>query len=330
MSLETPRRKTASLPLRLQLRDYDLLRGLFECRVMTLSHAAILFFDGRIPAATKRLQLLKAAGYLSDRRRRIGEPSVLTLTKKAFEELVSAGALDGYPRLTAEQFSKRSRVEESTLRHELAVMDVKVAVTQAIATSNSMYAIHQFTTWPTLSQFNAIHPDQRQRVTVRPDGFLHAVETGTDGAMSDHRFFLELDRSTESQRLLTDKCLCYRHFYSAGGFAQRCGGQADEFRQYPFRVLLVLQTAERRNNSAERLLNCFPPIKYQAWLTTLAEVLANPLGNIWTCPNDYALATEGTDYAPHRRRDLSFYVRRPERERLVEERLTKRTLFESA
>jgi hypothetical protein len=77
-------------------------------------------------------------------------------------------------------------------------------------------------------------------------------------------------------------------------------------------------------------MNCFPPLKFQAWLTTLAEVLSNPLGNIWICPQDYALATEGTDYAPHRRRDLSFYVRRPERERLVEEQLKKRTLFESA
>ena len=35
---------------RLQPRDYDLLRGLFECRMMTLAHAAALHFAGRYEA----------------------------------------------------------------------------------------------------------------------------------------------------------------------------------------------------------------------------------------------------------------------------------------
>jgi hypothetical protein len=297
---------------------------------MTLAHAAALFFEDRIPAATKRLQALKARGYILDRRRRVGEPSILCLTKKAFDELSAAGQLDGYPRLTPEQFAKRSRIETSTLNHELAVMDVKVSITTAIGKTAGRYAIEEFTTWPALSQFNAIHPEQRHRVTVRPDGFLHAVEKNDDGEESDHRFFLELDRSTEVQRLLAEKCLCYREYYTGGGFAERCGCPADEFRRHPFRVLVVLRTAERQNNTAERLMNCFPPLKFQAWLTTLPEVLSDPLGKIWICPQDYAAATNGTAYSPERRRDLTFYIRRPERERLVEEKIVKRTLFEEA
>jgi hypothetical protein len=215
---------------------------------MTLAHATSLFFEGRIPAATKRLQALKSAGYVMDKRRRIGEPSVLGLTRKAYDELAAGGQLDGYPALRPMQFAKRSHVKPLTLDHELAVMDVKVAITQAIARSDGQHQIGQFTTWPVLSQFNAIHPAQRERMKVKPDGFLHIVEKDDDGGESDHRFFLELDRSTEVQTILADKCLCYREYYASGRFAERCGYSANDFRQHPFRVLVVLRTDERRNN----------------------------------------------------------------------------------
>jgi hypothetical protein len=71
-------------------------------------------------------------------------------------------------------------------------------------------------------------------------------------------------------------------------------------------------------------------VKFQAWLTTLDEVLCDPLGKVWVCPLDYAHATTGTMYAPEHWRGVGTYVRRPEREKLVEERITKRTLFEDA
>jgi predicted transcriptional regulator len=62
-----------------------------------------------------------------------------------------------YPKLSAEQFAKRSRINESTLKHELSVMDVRVAITQAINKATG-HRIDEFTTWPLLSQFSAIHP----------------------------------------------------------------------------------------------------------------------------------------------------------------------------
>ena len=312
---------------RLQPRDYELLRRLFECRMMTLTHATALHFAGRYDAASKRLQSLKATGYIGDRRRRVGEPSLLYLTKKAFDRLMAEGKLTDYPKLTAEQFAKRSRIKKSTLEHELSVMDVRVAIMGAIAASTK-HRIEEFTTWPILSQFTAIHPTQRARVDVRPDGFLRVAET--TGEESEYSFFLELDRSNEVQRVLSEKALCYRDFYAKGGFALRCGGDVSDFKNYPFRVLVVVQNCERRNNLAERLMNCIPPVRFQAWLTTLDEVLADPLGKIWVCPLDYAYATAKTIYAPEHWRGVGSYVRRPEREKLVEERIIKRTLFEEA
>src|SRR4051812_13098621 len=68
----------------LQERDFDILAGLFECRVMTLAHVTDLYFDGKSEAAKKRVQKLKAAGLLRERKRRIGDPSVLHIGMKAF------------------------------------------------------------------------------------------------------------------------------------------------------------------------------------------------------------------------------------------------------
>jgi hypothetical protein len=312
---------------RIQSRDYELLRGMFECRIMTLAHATVLYFGGKYDAASKRIQALKAAGYIGDRRNRVGEPSLLYLTKKAFGLLTTEGKLQDYPRLTQEQFAKRSQVKPATLRHELSVMDVRVAITMTISTGTT-HRIVEFTTWPLLSEFTAIHPSQRQKIVVRPDGFLRLAIIG--GEQNEYNFFLELDRSNEVQQLLADKALGYRDFYTTGGFALRSGGHAEQFREYPFRVLIVLQNPERRNNLAERLMNSTPPVKFQTWLTTLDEVLRDPLGKVWVCPLDYAHATAGTAYAPEHWRGIGTYVRRPEREELVEERIIKRTLFEDA
>ena len=52
--------------LQLQDRDLALLRGLFECRVMTTDHATALYFDGNYDPAKKRLQKLTAAGLICD------------------------------------------------------------------------------------------------------------------------------------------------------------------------------------------------------------------------------------------------------------------------
>ena len=69
--------------LRIQDRDVAFLQGLFESRVMTLAHASTLFFGGKPEAAKKRVQKLKAAGYVRERPRHTYEPSVLFLTAPA-------------------------------------------------------------------------------------------------------------------------------------------------------------------------------------------------------------------------------------------------------
>jgi len=130
-----------------QPRDLSLLRDLFESRVMTSAHAATLHFDGSRDAAKKRLQKLKAAGYISERARRSTEPAVLFLTSKAFSHLRTEGVLAQYPVFSARALEKRAHVSEITLRHELEVMDVKAGFHQAVRKTQNI-SVAEFTTWP--------------------------------------------------------------------------------------------------------------------------------------------------------------------------------------
>jgi len=256
---------------------------------------------------------------------------VLFLTRPAFRLLAGRGHLADYPDIGWANMEKRARVSEFTLRHELDVMDVRAAVWKAI-TADPRYEIVEFCTWPLLYQFQAAPGPGQPDVMLRPDGFLHIAERDSDSAMSEHLFFLEVDRSTETQATLGSKAACYANFYRRGGMASRCGGSREQYKKFPFRVLIAVRNTERRNNAAEQILQCTPPLLTQVWLSTLDELKGNPLGKIWMQPADYRAAVANTNFAvpaspPN---PPAVYQRRVEREVLVDRRVVKRSLFDSA
>src|ERR1700683_4819739 len=124
--------------IRLEPRDFLLLRELVESRVMTLSHATSLHFGGLPDAAKKRVQRLKATGFIAERPRKTFEESVLFLTRRAFRTLQDEGHLAEYPKLSLSVWDKRAKVSPLTINHELAVMEVKVAFSKAIAERPSL------------------------------------------------------------------------------------------------------------------------------------------------------------------------------------------------
>jgi hypothetical protein len=312
--------------LQLQERDLALLRGLFECRIMTAAHVATLFFDGKNPYTKKRLQKLKAAGFISERSRRVNEASILFLTRKAFGLLSREGHLSDFPRLGANSFESRANVSNLTLKHELEIMEVKAAFHAALA-PGKQFSILAFSTWPLLNQFETSR-DGRGSVLVKPDGYIriHEQETGTKGFV--HDCFLEVDRSSEVQDVLIAKANDYLTYYNSGGFAVRNGGTVAEKKSFPFRVLMVLKSAERRNNIAERLAQNNPPILMMTWLATLAEVTSDPLGTIWIQPSAYRDVTTGTPFDTERKLPSGMYRRQPEREAFIESKIKKLRLLE--
>jgi hypothetical protein len=275
--------------IKLQSRDLALLRGLYESRVMTLAHAATLHFAGKQEMAKKRVQKLKAAGFIVEKPRSFASPSILFLGLRAYKFLTTGGHLFDYPPVNVSTWEKRARVSDLTLRHELAVMDVKTALMKAISTTVG-FQVMQFSTWPRLNEFEALRRDGLQ-VRVKPDGFISIREGDSDGYAYEHAFFLEVDRSTESLRVLVDRCHCYLHFYRSGGFARRNGGSVADYKSFPFRVLLVCKSNERVENVAQALYNGTPSIQTQVLLATTDELRANPVGAIWMTTKAFAKGT---------------------------------------
>lgn len=310
-----------------QERDLAILRGLFESRVMTTAHAVTLYFEGRGEAAKKRLHKLKEAELIAEHRRRVNEPSVLHLTPKGIAVLRQQGVLAEYPPIVKSSLEKRAQVSDLTLRHELEIMDVKAAFHLAIKKTAS-FTLEKFSTWPLLYQFEASRSGNRMtKVLVKPDGFIRIREEEPDGGLLEHTFFLEVDRSNEIQNILVTRATCYLDYYTSGGFAETNGAPRTASEDYPFQVLMVFKTAERRNNTAEGLLRSNPPILTQARLSTFAEVISEPLGPIWTCPRDYREVVQGTPFDILRRREAWGYKRQPARDEFVELGLRKFDIF---
>lgn len=304
--------------VKVQSRDIHLLSDLLESRCMTLTHLSAVHFLGKAEAAKKRLQKLKAAGFTSARQKRPYEPALLSVTWLGYQLLREHGYLERFPAFNQATFEKHIRLSPLTLQHELAVMDVKAGIVSAVRLSNLIH-VRQFDTWTKHHEFNIYSQ------VIKPDGFIQFEERDGDGAY-EHSFFLEVDRSTETLSHLSAKLLAYRDFYSSGGFAKRCGGTPEQFREYPFRVLMVFRTAERRNNAAREMLAQNPPIRTMACLSTMDEVAADPLGPIWLTPTTFQEAVQGSSYE-----NLSSpaYRRNAERERFIESRIVKQSLFKS-
>jgi hypothetical protein len=103
--------------------------------------------------------------------------------------------------------------------------------------------------------------------------------------------------------------------------AERNGAPRSEFRDFPFRVLFVFKTAERRNNTARDLIYSNPPIREQVLLTTMSEFLADPLGSIWIRPLDYL--NLGLPESP----SSGVYRRQTGRDALIESQIVKHRLL---
>ena len=222
--------------------------------------------------------------------------STLYLSRKGLGLLQEHGVLTQYPAFDLPVLDRRARVSDLTIRHELEVMDVKTAFHAAIK-SAAGFAIAEFSKWPLLNEFKVYRSGNNgPEILVKPDGFIRIHETELDGSKFEHTFFLEVDRSSEIQEVLIARAGCYFDYYKSGGFAVRNGAARSAFKEFPFRVLMVFKTAERRNNTAERLLQNNPPILTQVCLSTIEEVTRDPLGAIWFCPIDYRKVVERTPF----------------------------------
>ena len=75
---------------------------------------------------------------------------------------------------------------------------------------------------------------------MKPDGFIRIHETITEEELDEHSFFLEVDRSHETQDKLARKArLRYLDYYQSGGFARTPRGFSLGLQKTRFSVLMV-------------------------------------------------------------------------------------------
>jgi hypothetical protein len=308
-------------------RDLAILRGLFESRLMSRAQIAAIYFAGHERMAKKRIQKLSADRLVDARPRRLDQPKLHFLTKRGFYLLKNGGHLPNFPSLGYLAFRRRIDVSTFTQEHELSVMDVKAAFFQAIH-GDATLRIAEFSTWPLLFRFPAPSASSGRMAWFSADGFIRIHRLDTEDRRIEQLFYLEVDRSTETLSVLCRKSAAFMHHFQSGGMALRFGGTRDEYKRFGFRVLWVFQNAERRNNAAAAFLTANPPILSQAWMTTLAEVLLNPFGNIWVRPRDYYDAVRGTPYDIARSDSVdATYRRQSARESHVEKAIAKHAIL---
>ncbi len=325
--------KTIDRKIYIQPHDIELFFGLFESRLMTLKHIAALYFNkSNDPeeAAKKRVQKLKRDGMIKELLRLPRDPGIIVLEKKGFDELLASKKKDltRYPDLHWKSFVRRRHIKASRLRHELTVMNVKATLLPAIRALPG-YEIDRFDTWPRLYQFIAtgFDPLTRKDETrrIEADGFIKILIPSEGRA---HRFFLEVDLTNEPRKILGPKPEFFFEYYKSGKFARWQTGLKEVAKEdYPFRVLIVVESQERRNNLAEYMLQ-HTSIKDFVMLTTFKLLQENPLGEIWISPQDYDRATRKT---PFEVKQVSLtqwiYKRDIKRDEFVEQMIQKHRLL---
>jgi len=196
------------------------------------------------------------------------------------------GLLTGLPKIGWTGHKKRLTVSSLTLEHELCVIDCKAALTECVRERSNLSLI-EFSTWPRLYQLHAFRSATGVKVLVKPDGFIRIGDTDALRTNSEQNFFLEVDRSTESQIILAQRLLCYRDYARNGMASSRLRQSTPAHKKIAFRILLVLHSEERRDNIAKHLLTLSPPVRTLVWLSTQEEFLRDPLGCVWLRPGDY-------------------------------------------
>lgn len=249
--------------LNLQPRDIEILGEIAASPACSRQHVARAFFSGSYDAAKKRLQQLALAGLIENNDASSTGRSILRIRSEGRRLIGSSTPQDS--------ISRRLHA------HEKMLADVRAAFK---ATANSASHEVEFSTDPEQIGFSVSCNRHVEIESIRPDGFL-TLDSGKDALQY---FFLEIDRSTETQGHLAHLATQYREFQKSGNFSKRFGNLL--FVRVGFRVLLVVPSRERLLQTGRNLRKS-ASIGTLIWLATINDVLENPFGSIWLCPLDF-------------------------------------------
>jgi hypothetical protein len=142
-----------------------------------------------------------------------------------------------------EMLAQRSRIHELKelfLKHEMMVVDLHVML--ALATRRHDLRLIAWREGRELHDSVTVSDhDGMNKLPVRPDAFFTLEDSRRRAGANKAHFFLEADRSTETQSRFRDKIRAYWHYIEQGLHVQK-------FDSPNVRVLTVAKTDERAKN----------------------------------------------------------------------------------
>ena len=152
----------------IQTRDLLILNELVESRVVTTNHLAHMFFDSKLPAAYKRIGLLKSAGLITQTRKRsITQPAILQIKRSGFNCLSERMVVD----ITWKNVERHNRISDSLLLHELALVDTKVAFVSQMQGVDNLHLVSFKTLETHLPNYSTTYLEREK--CLRPDAYIH-------------------------------------------------------------------------------------------------------------------------------------------------------------
>jgi hypothetical protein len=245
-------------------RDRAIIRAVNDCRALTQEQIQALFFQSR-STAQFRLQRLYQHEFLERQFLSVvsggpaSSPAIYTLGKRGVKVLVDTFDYDrSHIRLPKGNFSWQF------IEHQLAINDVRIAVTLAAAANG--WTLEE---WQDETGFRA-HPDyvtltdkrgKARKKPVLPDAyFCLATPNGRS------RFFLEVDKGTEELAKFRPQIRVYQAYTVSGQYQER-------YQAKSLRVLIVTTSPRRLANLKLATEQAGGDRKY--WLTTFDRITAD-------------------------------------------------------
>ncbi len=272
MNDKTPRqrarrdeRPTDPKPIRITARDIEIIKAVYEYRVMTTQQLKALFFPS-MHQTYGRLKALYDHEFIDRRFQgaaidKMNTPMLYVLDKRGAE------LLRGQLGLVIEWHPVHNEVSTQFLEHLVAINDVRIAVTTGCQEKAELEVLQ----WVGESDLKADY----DRVTIRlttgkhktvsliPDSYF-ALST----PLGQSHCFLELDRGTMTVKRFKEKILAYQQYYKTGLYQER-------YQTRSLRVLTVTTSQTRASNlkqAAEELQG-----KQRFWFTTLEQVYSHAI-----------------------------------------------------
>lgn len=249
-------------------RDRAIVQFLYETDVATAEHIGRLVFAGCHRSAVLRRLSLLYRYKLVDRlpRRSMNEPYVYLLSKRATNGLALLRAL--YP----DAHVVPARVSSAKLQHSLNITACRIGLEVACRVSGYFLA-----EW--LREDELLWP--LEHFGIQPDGYCRIARPTGDGPRTAG-FFLEVERSSKPDRVITEKVSRYRRLYyeNRRAYAERFGTNSCR--------VLFLVGADYGINPAQRIEKLAALCRHQDVsffrFAPLGDFLAQPAHSVLIAP----------------------------------------------